>query len=201
MRHLLVLLALMLTAATAQAQTSNDLQFIYDPGELPPTDSELKVAVGDEAPDFCLPAISGQEVCLSDYEGEHNVVISFVPAAFTPVCSQQWPGYNIAKPLFAEQDAMLLGITTDNAPSLAAWVSQMSPDGVWFPVLSDFWPHGEATKQFGLLRGDGTTERALVVIDKAGVIRHINVSNINERPELGQLMTNLSNINDAKGEN
>ena len=64
---------------------------IYNPGKLKATDSVLKVRVGDRAPDFTLPAVSGGEISLDRYRGKKNVVISFVPAAWTPVCSDQWP--------------------------------------------------------------------------------------------------------------
>src|SRR5208283_5996995 len=78
---------------------------IYDPGQLKPTDSGTTVKIGDQAPDFILPSISGDKVALSAYREKKNVVVSFVPAAWTPVCSQQWPGYNIAKEIFEKNDA------------------------------------------------------------------------------------------------
>ena len=155
---------------------------IYNPGELKPIDSTLNVKVGDVAPDFTLPAVGGGEVTLSQYRGKKNVVISFVPAAWTPVCSDQWPGYNIAKEMFDEKDAVLLGITVDNIPTLYAWTRQMGQ--LWFPVLSDFWPHGEVAQKYGVLRSSGVTERALFFIDKEGIIRDIQVSDINVRPDL-----------------
>jgi peroxiredoxin len=169
---------------------------IYNPGNLKPTDSVLKVKVGDKAPDFTLPAVSGGKVSLSQYLGEKNVVLSFVPAAWTPVCSDQWPGYNIIDDLFDEHDAILLGITVDNIPTLFAWTKQMVPEGttLWFPVLSDFWPHGAVADRYGVLRSDGVTERALFVIDKKGVIRYIDVNDINERPRLDLLINELEKL-------
>jgi peroxiredoxin (alkyl hydroperoxide reductase subunit C) len=155
---------------------------IYDPGTLKPTDSVLKVQVEEPAPDFSLPSISGERIVLSDYRGKKNVVLSFVPAAWTPVCSDQWPGYNIVKELFDAHDAVLMGITVDNIPTLFAWTKQMGD--LWFPVLSDFWPHGAVARKYGVLRSDGTSERALFVIDKQGIIRSIDVHNITERPLL-----------------
>jgi peroxiredoxin (alkyl hydroperoxide reductase subunit C) len=68
---------------------------IYNPGLLKPTDSVLKLKAGDSAPNFTLKAVSGETVSLRQYRGKKNVVISFVPAAWTPVCSDQWPGCNI----------------------------------------------------------------------------------------------------------
>ena len=166
---------------------------IYNVGTLKPVDSVLRVKVGDRAPSFTLPAVSGENVSLSQYQGKKNVVISFVPAAWTPVCSDQWPGYNIAKSIFDENDAILLGITVDNIPTLFAWTNQMGK--LWFPVLSDFWPHGAVAKKFGVLRSNGVSERALFVIDKKGIIRYIDVHDINKRPPLEDLANALEKLN------
>lgn len=165
---------------------------IFDPGKLKPRDSVLKVKVGNKAPNFTLPALSGEKISLYDYMGKKNIVLSFVPAAWTPVCSDQWPGYNIVKDLFDKNDTILLGITVDNTPSQFAWTKQMG--NLWFPVLSDFWPHGAAADKYGVLRSDGTSERALFVIDKKGVIRYIDVHNINERPKLELLIKELEKL-------
>jgi peroxiredoxin len=165
---------------------------IYDPGILKPMDSVLKVKVGDKAPNFTLRSLGGGNVSLADYLGKKNVVISFVPAAWTPVCSDQWPGYNIAKEIFDENDAILLGITVDNLPTLFAWTNQMGK--LWFPVLSDFYPHGATAAKFGVLRSDGVTERALFVIDKKGIIRYIDVHDINKRPPLDSLVRELEKL-------
>lgn len=169
---------------------------IYDPGDLKPKDSTLKVEIGDPAPDFTLPAVSGEPVTLSQFAGKKNVVLSFVPAAWTPVCSDQWPGYNIAKGIFDHHDTILVGITVDNIPTLFAWTRRMTPDDstLWFPVLSDFWPHGAVASRYGILRSDGTSERALFVIDKKGIIRYIDVHNINERPPLETLVRQLEKL-------
>jgi peroxiredoxin len=154
---------------------------IYDLGKLKPIDSVLKVKVGEQAPDFVLPSVSGKKIALSQFIGKKNVVLSFVPAAFTPVCSQQFPGYKIVKNVFDETDAVLLGITVDNIPTLHAWTRQMGT--VWFHVLSDFWPHGAVAKEYGVFRSDGFTERAVFIIDKEGIIRFIQVSDINKKPD------------------
>lgn len=165
---------------------------IFNPGQLKPVDSVLKVKVGDKAPDFSLPSLSGENISLHQFIGKKNVVISFVPAAWTPVCSDQWPGYNLAKAIFDKNDAVLLGITVDNIPTLYAWTNQMGK--LWFPVLSDFWPHGKTASMFGVLRSDGVTERALFVIDKRGILRYAYVSDINKRPDLKDLATELEKL-------
>ena len=166
---------------------------IYNPGELKPIDSTLNVTVGDVAPDFTLPSVGGGEITLSQYRGKKHVVISFVPAAWTPVCSDQWPGYNIVKEMFEENNAVLIGITVDNIPTLYAWTKQMGK--LWFPVLSDFWPHGQTAQKYGVLRSSGVTERALFFIDKQGIIRDIQVSDINIRPDLAYCATTLEKMN------
>ena len=163
---------------------------IYNPGHLKPVDSSLKVAVGQPAPDFSLPSIDGRRVTLSQYRGRKKVVLSFVPAAWTPVCSDQWPGYNISRKYFEEHNAILLGITVDNIPTLHAWVRQMG--SLWFDVLSDFWPHGRVADVYGVLRSDGIAERALFFIDTEGVIRDIEVSDINVRPPLEEVVAKLA---------
>ena len=166
---------------------------IYNPGRLKPIDSHLKVKIGDPAPDFTLPSITGENITLSQFKETKHVVISFVPAAWTPVCSDQWPGYNIVKEMFDENDAILLGITVDNIPTLYAWTKQMGK--LWFPVLSDFWPHGAVADLYGVLRSDGVSERALIFIDRQGIIRDVQVSDINKRPDLESCVINLKKMN------
>ena len=185
---------LVMPAASSFALSDAYKENIYDPGSLKPTDSVLRVKAGENAPDFTLPAVSGERVSIGQFRGKKNVVISFVPAAWTPICSDQWPGYNIVKEMFDTNDAILLGITVDNLPTLFSWTNQMGR--LWFPVLSDFWPHGAVANQFGVLRSDGTAERALFVIDKKGTIRYIDVHDINRRPSLEVLMGELEKLRD-----
>ena len=178
---------------TLLAKNVTKIDYIYDPGQLRPIDSQLKIVVGDPAPDFSLPSIRGYDISLKQYRGKKNVVLSFVPAAWTPVCSDQWPGYNIAQKIFDDHDAVLLGITVDNIPTLHAWVQEMGT--LWFDVLSDFWPHGGVASAYGVLRSDGTADRALVFIDKKGFVKDIIVTNINVRPELENLVAVLKKMN------
>jgi peroxiredoxin (alkyl hydroperoxide reductase subunit C) len=165
---------------------------VYAVGQLKPIDSEAKLKAGDKAPDFSLPSLSGEPVSLGQFLGKKNVVLSFVPGAWTPVCSEQWPGYNIAKSLFDNNNAVILGITVDSIPTLFSWTQQMG--GVWFPVLSDFWPHGEVSGRYGVFRSNGTSERALFLVDKLGIVRYMDVHDINERPNLEVLVRELEKL-------
>ena len=197
LKWMLGLLVIFVWISAASGQSPELKENIYPVGKLKPRDSVLKVKVGDLAPDFTLPAVRGGKVTLSQYRGKKNVVISFVPAAWTPVCSDQWPGYNIAQEFFDQNDAILLGITVDNIPTLFAWTNQMCMGGgkLWFPVLSDFYPHGSVAEKYGILRSDGVAERALFVIDKKGIIRYIDVHDINERPRLEVLVGEMEKLN------
>ncbi|HPY35944.1 MAG TPA: redoxin domain-containing protein [Smithellaceae bacterium] len=165
---------------------------VYQTGRLKPIDSVLKVKNGQKAPEFTLPSISGKKISLKEYRNKKNVVLSFVPAAWTPVCSDQWPGYNIVQDIFEENNAVLLGISVDNIPTLHSWTNQMGK--LWFEVLSDFWPHGATAQKFGILRSDGTAERAIIIIDKKGIIRYIDVHDINERPPLESIVRELEKL-------
>ena len=65
---------------------------------------------------------------------------------------------------------------------------------LWFTVLSDFWPHGAVAKRYGVLRSNGVSERALFIIDKKGIIRYIDVHDINKRPLLEDLVSALEKL-------
>ena len=190
-RNLLFSLCFLGTAFSSQAisQEINLSDLLFTRASAEGIRSELKVKVGDVAPDFELYSIAGEKVRLSDFRGKKQVVISFVPAAWTPVCSAQWPGYQLASDYFEEANAIILGITVDNIPTLFAWTQAMG--GIQFPVLSDFYPHGKVASSYGVLRPEGFTERALFVIDLQGVIKFIEVQNIRERPPLEDLINAL----------
>jgi len=194
---LLCVFALMGGVTAVYGQSTGFSDNIYPVGKLKPTDSVPTLKVGDVAPDFTLPTVEGSRISLSQYRGKKNVVISFVPAAWTPVCSDQWPGYNISKNLFDKHNAILLGVTVDNIPTLYSWTRQMcNPnEKIWFPVLSDFYPHGAVAAKYGVLRSDGVSERALFVINKKGVITYIDIHDINLRPFLEDLAKALEAVN------
>lgn len=172
--------------------SSSAFNTLYAYPELKPVDSVLRVTVGQAAPDFSLPAVSGKQVRLSDFQGKKMVMLTFIPAAWTPVCSDQWPGYNLAKPLFDKFDTTVIGISVDNIPTLYTWTRQMGD--LWFEVVSDFWPHGKTCQDYGVLRSDGMADRAVIIIDKTGVVRYTHVDDINVRPELGMIIKALEQI-------
>ncbi len=192
----LIVLSIFISLGVAQAQSDSHRKSLYDMGILKPRDSVPTLKVGDQAPDFTLMSIGGFKISLNHYLKKKNVVISFVPAAWTTVCSAQWPEYIRAKEMFDKNDAILLGITVDNIPTLNSWIQNMCSikGDLWFPVFSDFYPHGAVAKKYGVLRSEGYTERALFVIDKKGIIRFIDIHDINQKPPLSMLKKALEDL-------
>lgn len=193
---LICLAILVINCGLIYAQNGELKDLICDLGERPAKASQLKVKEGAKAPDFTLPAVSGGKVTLSDFRGKKNVVVSFVPAAWTSVCSEQWNRYGGFQDALETYDAVLIGITTDNLPSLRAWTGAM--DNIWFEVLSDFWPHGEASEKFGVLRTDGITERAVFIIDKDGTIQYAVVNPITQMVDPSEIVMVLERLNRVK---
>jgi peroxiredoxin (alkyl hydroperoxide reductase subunit C) len=128
--------------------------------------------VGDDAPDFELPSNPmGEKFKLSDLKGKHAVIINFVPAAFSPVCSNQMPVIEEKRKEFESQGAIPVVISSDGAWTQAAWKKQM---GVDFPVLSDFYPLGDTAKKYGVvIEPRMVANRVVIVVDKHGKVAWI----------------------------
>jgi len=131
--------------------------------------------VGDEAPEFKLRSTGNTEFKLSK-----NVVLNFFPAAFSGVCSQQMTNIEAEKGRFGD-DTVVVGISVDNTWSLEAFKKER---GIDFPLLSDFYPHGAVSQQYGLLYPNGASHRAVIGIDKEGIVRYIDDHAPLEVPEL-----------------
>src|SRR5947209_7140150 len=130
--------------------------------------------VGDRAPDFTLKTARGETWHLSDFRGKKNVVLAFVPFAFSRVCSAQLPSYEAELDRFKDFDVEVASISVDSTHALGAWEKSMHTT---FPLLSDFYPQGQVVDLYGVRHTAGMAERALFVIDKEGVIRYIEVMN------------------------
>jgi peroxiredoxin len=126
------------------------------------------LAAGTPAPDFSLHTTPDQLVSLSDFRGR-PVVLAFYPADWSPVCGDQMGLYNELLGEFQRFDAELLGISVDGAWCHVAFAHDRK---LRFPLLADFEPKGHVAKTYHAYREqDGTSERALFVIDAAGTIR------------------------------
>jgi peroxiredoxin len=146
---------------------------------------------GTSAPDFSLHATPDQLVSLSDFRGR-PVILAFYPADWSPVCGDQMALYNEVLSEFGRFDAELLGISVDGPWCHIAFSRDRR---LRFPLLADFEPKGRVAKLFGVYREpDGTSERALFVIDRAGVIRWSYVSPIGVNPGADGILRALESL-------
>jgi peroxiredoxin (alkyl hydroperoxide reductase subunit C) len=135
--------------------------------------------VGDYAPDFTLRDMNLQVWKLADQRGK-RVVLNFYPAAFSGVCSQQMPRIEEQKTIFGD-DTVIVGISVDGPNANRVFAQQ---SGISFPLLSDFYPHGKISEEYGVLAPVGVSERAVIGIDKDGKVGYINVHPFTEVPDL-----------------
>jgi glutaredoxin len=89
-------------------------------------------------------------------------------------------------------ETQVLGLSVDSVPSLKAWADSLG--GIEYPLLSDFYPHGEVSQRFGVLRTDGRSERAIFIIDRQGIIRYVDVHDISQQPDNDELFRVLSEV-------
>ena len=132
-----------------------------------------------EAPDFELPSTPDQSVSLTEFRGR-PVILAFYPEDWSPVCSDQLALYQELLPEFQKFNAELLGISVDGIWSHLAFAKDRN---LHFPLLSDFEPKGDVSRTYQVYRGtDGTSERALCVIDAHGIVRWSYVSPVGINP-------------------
>jgi peroxiredoxin len=135
-------------------------------------DQEESVAAVPEpnkpATDFTLPNADGEPIRLSDYRGK-NVVLAFYPADWSPVCTSELSLIQETLDEIHEHNAEVLGVSVDGPYSHRAWADQQN---ITFPLLSDFWPHGSVSREYGVFEeDDGMSGRALFFIDEGGTLR------------------------------
>lgn len=154
------------------------------------------IHVGMKAPNFSLKSSPEQKtVTLKLFEGR-PVVIFFYPADFSPVCGTEVELFNKMLPEFERYNAVVLGISVDNVWTHVAYAREKS---LLFPLLADFHPKGEVSKKYGAYREqDGTSERALVVIDEKGIVRWSFLSVIDENPGTEGIFNVLKEMNNQK---
>ena len=154
------------------------------------------LASGSTAPDFTLRATPDQSVSLSDFRGQ-PVILAFYPADWSLVCSDQMALYNEVLPEFRRHQAALLGISVDGPWCHGAFVNDRR---LHFPLLSDFEPKGAVARAYGVYRdSDGTSERALFVIDEEGVIRWSHVSPVGINPGADGILSALEALPSKEG--
>ncbi len=104
------------------------------------------------------------------------------------------PGYEAEMADFERYDAQVVGISIDSIPSHVAFAKSLG--GIEkYPLLADFHPKGEVSRKYGVYKEDkGHCERAIVIVDKEGMVRYIDVHNISEAPDNAQLLEVLREL-------
>jgi peroxiredoxin len=129
----------------------------------------MTLTIGQAAPDFELKNQYGELVKLSSFKGEKNVVVLFIPFAFTGTCTGELCAIRDDLAAFQNDNVQVLAISCDSPFTQKIFAEQ---EGYKFPVLADFWPHGAAAQAYGIFNADlGCALRGTFIIDKEGIIR------------------------------
>ncbi|MEV5504918.1 peroxiredoxin [Streptomyces orinoci] len=149
----------------------------------------MAVAAGEKAPDFALRNQHGETVRLSDFHGEKAVVLLFYPFAFTGVCTGELCALRDELPKFVNDEVQLLAVSCDSPFSLRVFAEQ---ENLGYPLLSDFWPHGEAARAYGVFDEEkGCALRGTFIIDKDGVVRWTVVNGLPDARDLNEYVKAL----------
>jgi peroxiredoxin len=149
---------------------------------------------GTMAPDFELRSTPDQKVSLAEFRGQ-PVILAFYPEDWSPVCSDQMALYQEVLPEFRKFNAELLGISVDGVWSHLAFAKDRN---LHFPLLADFEPKGEVARTYNVYRAkEGTSERALFVIDDAGIVRWSYLSPVGVNPGADGILRALESLTEA----
>ena len=160
----------------------------------------MALKVGDLAPDFKVPATTGDDQAdfhLASYRGKKNVVIVFFPAAFTSVCSSELTGFQAGLSNFAGYSAEVVGISTDSVPAQTAFQEKLG--GLSFPLASDRWPYAKTGETYGVFpatkhKFSPFNDRAIFIVDREGKIAWFKIYPASERPDIGEVLGVLKKL-------
>jgi peroxiredoxin len=151
---------------------------------------------GQTAPDFDLPALIGgvkKRFHLAEHRGKQNVVLAFYPLNWEPVSTQQAIAYQVEREKFLARNAEVVGISVDSIMNTTAWEREIGPFD--YPLCSDYWPHGEVSRKYGVLRENepfaGASERAIFAVGKSGRIEFSQIYSPNQLPDIQETLNSL----------
>lgn len=146
---------------------------------------------GDLAPDFDAPALIGgvkKRFHLAEWLGKHNIVLAFYPSNWEPVSAQQMTAFQRELGKLQSQGVELAAVCVDSIMNTTVWERDIGPFD--FPLCSDFWPHGEISRRYAVLRDRepfrGSSERAFFLVDKSGRIVFREIYSPAEFPDLSE---------------
>ncbi|MFD9539409.1 peroxiredoxin [Streptomyces sp. NPDC060022] len=152
----------------------------------------MAIGIDTPAPDFELKDNHGRTVKLSDFRGEKNVVLLFYPFAFTGVCTGELCALRDELPNFENDDVQLLAVSNDSIHTLRVFAEQ---EGLEYPLLSDFWPHGATSRAYGVFDEEkGCAVRGTFIIDKEGVVRWTVVNGLPDARDLNDYIKALDSL-------
>ena len=150
---------------------------------------------GTTAPDFELNSTPDQKLTLSDLRGK-KVILAFYPADWSPVCSDEMALYNETLKIFHQYHAEVLGISVDSKWCHLAFAKHRN---IHFPLLADFEPKGKVSKEYGAYNDkEGTSLRALFIIDESGTIAWSYLSPEGINPGAERILDELDKMNTEK---
>ena len=134
----------------------------------------MTVEVGSEAPDFTLNDYNKQPVQLSSFRGDKPVLVVFYPFAFSGICTGELCQVRDELAEYTDKNVQVIGVSIDSPFTLKAWAEH---EGYKFPLLSDFWPHGDVAKAYGVFNDKaGLANRGTFLIDTSGVVRFAEIN-------------------------
>jgi peroxiredoxin len=148
------------------------------------------VEPGEPAPEFTLKDQHNQDVSLADFRSVKNVVLMFYPYAFTRVCHGELHEVQDALALLENDDVQVLTVSVDTVFAHRVWGEQ---EGFTFPLLADFWPHGAVAQKYGVFDDQrGCAIRGTFLVDRAGVVRWVDVQPVPDARDLDALLSALA---------
>ena len=156
----------------------------------------MVLRVGDEAPDFTLPNQHGEPITLSSFRGRKNVLLVFYPFAFSGICSMEMRQIRDGLEKFQDEDMEVLTISCDSIYALRAFADH---EAHFFPLLSDFWPHGTAARAYGVFNErTGGAQRGTFLVDKRGRIAWTLVGGPGQARDLASYRAARATLPDAQ---
>ena len=147
------------------------------------------IQVGDKAPDFNLKDQHNKEMRLSEFRGK-KILLSFHPLAWTKVCARQMQSLEKNREVFDELNTVAFGLSVDTIPSKHAWARELGIKET--RLLSDFWPHGEVARLYGLFKEEnGISERANIIVDEEQKVIFVKVYDIPQLPDIDEIINFL----------
>ncbi|MCX8094869.1 MAG: redoxin domain-containing protein [Caldisericia bacterium] len=150
------------------------------------------IKLGDKFIDFTLKDQEGNKITISSFSGK-KILLSFHPLAWTSICAEQMKDLEKNYEEFLKYNTIPIGISVDPVPTKKAWADYLGLKNL--KILSDFWPHGDVSKLYGIFRDkEGFSERANILIDENGKIIFIKIYELSKLPDLNEIFDTLRSL-------